>query len=397
MADNLSPEKINPTSRKVDALGFSKIRDMMGKVDRARRRGVHITNFSIGRPDFDTPPHIKEAAKKALDDGKVHYTGSAGILELREAVCRRLMQDFQVTCDPEEIVISTGATEAIYIALQAILNPGDEVIVPQPMYVYYNGWASLADAAFVNVPLLDSDNFLLKSEAVEKTITPRTKALILNSPHNPTGQVFEREDILKLAELAVRHDFLVIADDIYSHMLYDDAAHFNIARAPGMRERTIIIGSFSKSYAMDGWRIGYLAAPRRYIPNALKLHQHIVSCPNTFVQYGALAALTSSQDCRIEMVARFDRRRRLMMSLLDDIDLPYVRPRGAFYIFPSVKKYGLSSLEFCDLLLNKARVAVIPGTAFGPPGEGHVRFAYSTTREEIEKGMRRVKDTLQGL
>lgn len=375
----------------------SKIREVLSKVEIAKKEGIEITNFSIGRPDFDTPLHIKEATKKALDNGLVHYGSSAGITELREAVCKRFQEDYQLSFDPEEVLITVGATEAIYVGLQCVLNPGDEVIVPQPMYVYYIGWSLLGGAECITMPLRWENNFFLKAEEVKKYITNKTKALIINSPHNPTGQLFEKKDLFKIAELAVKHNFLIISDDIYNYMLYDNAEYFNIAKVPGMKERTLIIGSFSKSYAMDGWRIGYLIAPRQIISDALKMHQHIVSCPNTFVQVGARAALIESQKSVHEMVDEFDRRRILLLSYLDEIGLSYVRPRGAFYVFPSVKKYGLTSKELSDFLLNVARVAVVPGDAFGPTGEGYIRLAYSTSYEEIEKGMERVRVALKRL
>jgi len=218
--------------------------------------------------------------------------------------------------------------------------------------------------------------------------------LILNFPHNPTGQVLLREDLEPITRVANHHNIMVVADDIYNGMLYDGVEYFPISKAPGMKERTLIIGSFSKTYAMDGWRIGYLIAPRDVISHALKMHQHVVSCPNTFVQVGAQAALTSSQDCVREMVAEFDRRRRRLMSRLDEIGIAYVRPRGAFYIFPSIKKFGFTSVQFADFLFQKARVAVVPGDAFGPGGEGYVRISYCASEEEIEEGMERVRSAL---
>jgi len=327
----------------------------------------------------------------------VHYTASAGILPLREAVCARLEEDFQIKAHPDEVIISSGATEAIYIGLQSVLRPGDEVIVPEPMYVYYTGWSFLSGARCVTVPVSETDRFLLTADRLEEYITEKTRVLILNSPNNPTGQVYGKEDLLKIAELAVEHNLIVVSDDIYHHMVYDDIEYFPIARAPGMKERTLIIGSFSKSYAMDGWRVGYLVAPRSVISGAIKMHQHIVSCPNSFVQYGAQEALTASQDCLKEMVAEFDRRRQLLISCLESIGMPCVRPQGAFYAFPSVEKYGMSSKEFSTFLLNEARVAVVPGDAFGEAGAGHVRIAYSTSYEEIEQGMERVKAALDKL
>jgi aminotransferase len=387
----------NWSSKRVQSLKFSEIREVVTKVEAAKKQGISITNFSIGRPDFDTPDHIKAAAKDALDRGMVHYTASPGILPLREALAARLEKDFQLAADPDEIIFSTGATEAIYIALQAILEPGDEVVVPEPMYVYYTGWSILGGAACVTVPLSEADDFLLTADRLKEFITEKTKVVILNSPHNPTGQVYRQEDLKEIAELAIARDFLVIADDIYNHQVFDDLTYYPIARFPGMKERTLIIGSFSKSYAMDGWRIGYLIAPKNIISGAMKMHQHIVSCPNAFVQLGAQAALEGPQDCVREMADEFDRRRKLVISCLDQIGLPCVRPRGAFYAFPSIRKYGMTSKDFSDFLLSEARVAVVPGSAFGHAGEGHIRIAYSTSYEEIEQGMERVGNAVRKL
>jgi aspartate/methionine/tyrosine aminotransferase len=262
------------------------------------------------------------------------------------------------------------------------------------MYVYYDGWTFLGEATAVNFPL---DLIMKKTEDLEKYITKNTKLIILTSPHNPTGRIINRQSLEKIADLAKKYNFFVISDDIYNKMVYDDIEYTNIATFEGMKERTLIMGSFSKTYAMDGWRIGYLIGPKPFIKQALKMHQHILSCPNTFVQEGAKVALNSSQECVEKMVHEFDRRRKLMMSYLDDLGIPYDRPSGAFYIFPSIKKYGLSSKKFCDYLLEEARVAVVPGDAFGQGGEGYIRFSYTTSYENIEKGMERVRSALKKL
>jgi len=382
------------TSERIRQVRLSKIREVTAKVDEAKRKGIDIVNFSIGRPDFDTPEHIKEAARKALDRGLVHYTASAGRIELREAIARRLNQDYGLEVRPEEILVTVGAAEAVYIGILSVLNPGDEVLVPHPMYVYYEGYAAMGLGKPVSVPLREEDGFLLKARDIEKHLTERTKLLILNSPHNPTGQVFEEKDLKEIAALAVKRDFLILADDIYDAMVYDGMKHHPILKEPGMKERTLLIGSFSKAYAMDGWRIGYLVAPRDVLAESLKLHQHIVSCPNTFVQVGAEAALNGPQDSMHAMVAEFDRRRRLMMSCLEGMKIPYVRPRGAFYVFPNIKKFGLTSDEFSKFLFEKAGVAVVPGDAFGPTAEGYVRISYATSYEAIEKGMGRAEKAL---
>jgi aspartate/methionine/tyrosine aminotransferase len=372
----------------------SKIREVMDKTKKLKNQGIEVIEFSIGRPDFDTPEHIKEATKIALDKGLVHYTASAGTLELREAIIDRLKEDSQLIFEPDEIIVTVGAAEANYIATQTILNPGDEVLIPEPMYVYYSGWSFLGGATTVNFPL---DIILKQPEDLERYITEKTKLIILTSPHNPTGKVISPQSLEKIADLAKKYNFLVISDEIYSKLIYDNVECISIAKFDYMRERTLIIGSLSKTYAMDGWRVGYLIAPKPLIEEALKIHQHILSCPNTFVQEGARVALNSSQECVGKMVQEFDRRRKLMMSYLDDLELPYDQPKGAFYIFPSIKKFGLSSKEFCNFLLAEARVAVVPGDAFGQLGEGHVRFAYTTSYENIEKGMEKVKSALEKL
>jgi len=381
-------------SYRVQGIYPSKIREVMDKTKELKNQGIEVIDFSIGRPDFDTAKHIKEATKIALDKGLVHYTASAGTLDLREAIVYRLKEDFQLIVEPDEIIVTAGATEANYIATQTILNSGDEVLVPEPMYVYYSGWSFLGGATIVNFPL---DIILKQTENLEKYITEKTKLIILTSPHNPTGQVISRQSLEKIADLAKKYNFLVISDDIYNKMIYDNEEYVSIANFEDMKERTLIVGSLSKTYAMDGWRVGYLIAPKTITKQALKMHQHILSCPNTFVQEGAKVALVSSQECVEKMIHEFDRRRKLMMSYLDNLETPYDRPSGAFYIFPLIRKFGMNSEKFCEYLLDEAKVAVIPGNAFGKLGEGYVRFAYTTSYENIEKGMERVEKALEKL
>jgi aminotransferase len=371
-------------------LELSPIRKVFEKVQDAQRRGIDVVNLSVGRPDFDTPAHIKAAAQQAIEQGQVHYTSSPGLMELREAVCRRLADDHQLHYDPTEVLISVGATQAIFAALQTVLNPGDEVLIPEPMYVYYMGWSQLCQASGISIPLNGDDDFRLNIEEIRKRVTPRTKVFILTSPHNPTGQVFEKSDLAELGKLAVENDFLIISDDIYSRLLYYDLEYYHVTQDPEVKERTIVIGSFSKCYAMDGWRIGYMAGPRDIMAAALKIHQYMISCPNTFVQIGAHKALTDSQDCVAEMVAEFDRRRTMIMDRLDAMAVPYVRPRGAFYIFPSIKHFGMDSEAFCNYIFEEAKTAVVPGSAFGPSGEGYIRMSYATAYDRIEESMDRI-------
>jgi aminotransferase len=382
------------TSERTKGIYPSKIREVLSKVDELKKQGIHVTDFSIGRPDFDTPEHIKEAAKDALDKGMVHYTPSQGTRKFQEAVCHRLKEDYGLDFAPEDVFATVGASQAIYLAFQGILNPGDEVIAPEPMYVYYGGLAFLSGAKVRSVPTDDNELFIPTAEKIAQYITPETKAILLTSPNNPTGQVISKEEILKIAELAVKHDLIVVSDDIYNAIIYDECDYFPIAKAPGMKDRTLVINSFSKTYAMDGWRIGSLIVPHAMFPEMLKLQQHLVSCPNTFVQVGAAAALTESQECVREMTKEFDRRRILIMRYLDDEKIPYVRPRGAFYVFPDMRRYGMNSKDLALYLLNEARIAVVPGDAFGTTGEWHIRIAFSTTYEEIEDGMQRMVEAL---
>ncbi|NLL62419.1 MAG: pyridoxal phosphate-dependent aminotransferase [Candidatus Atribacteria bacterium] len=383
---------IKGASQRVQGIYFSKIREMTEKAAKMKREGIDIIELSQGRPDFDTPKHIIDATEYALQRGLVHYDMSAGTIGLREAIAYRMKEDFNLQFDISEIIVTIGAAEANYLVTQALLDPGDEMIVPDPMYVYYPGLAFLGGATMVSIPL---DTVICDPEKIEEHVTEKTKAILLTSPHNPTGQVIPKKSLEMIAQLAQKRDFFVISDDIYYKMIYEDRDDYiNIGSLPNMKERTFVIGSFSKTYAMDGWRIGYLAGPKEIMQQALKMHQHILSCPNTFVQEGARVALTSSQACVDDMVKEFDRRRKLMMSYFDDMGVSYKPPQGAFYLFPSIKEFGMNSVEFCNFLLTKARVAVVPGSAFGELGEGFVRFSYTTNYETIKEGMERVKSTL---
>ena len=380
-------------SDRVKALNFSKIRDWTNKAKAMKNKGIDVVELSQGRPDFDTPDHIIKATEEALKKGMVHYDLSAGTLALREAIAYRTKEDFNLDVDIDEIIVTIGASEANYLATQTLLNPGDEIIIPDPMYVYYPGWSFLAGAKTISAPL---DIILNEPEKLENYITEKTKLILLTSPHNPTGQVIPRKSLEVIASLSQKYNFFVISDDIYNKMIYENKSEYiSIATLDNMRKRTLMIGSLSKTYAMDGWRIGYLIGPENIIKQATKMHQHVLSCPNTFVQEGARVALTSSQDCVDKMVKEFDRRRKLMMSYLDDMGISYKPPQGAFYVFPSIKQFGMNSEKFCDFLLNEARVAVVPGSAFGKLGEGYVRFSYTTDYELIKEGMERVKVALK--
>ena len=380
-------------AERMKRIRLSGIRKVFENVAELERKGVKITHMEIGRPDLDTPSHIKEAAKKALDEGFVHYTASVGIPELREAIARKLSRDNGIRIDPDrQIIVTMGANEAVFLCMMGILNPGDEILVPEPMFVYYADWGEFAGAKTVSVPLRREENFRLRAEDIERCITPNSRMLILNSPHNPTGAVLDRDTLAAVAEVAKKHDLLVLSDEIYEKMVYDGAKHFSIASFPGMRDRTLTINGFSKAFSMTGWRLGYVVASGDFMSALLKVHQHAVVCPVSFAQKGAVAALTESQDCVDKMVREFDRRRKLVMDYLSEMEgVKVVRPQGAFYIFPSIKETGRSSQEIADYLLEEARVAVVPGSAFGSSGEGYIRIAYSTSYGNLEEGLSRIK------
>lgn len=380
-------------SERVQGINFSKIREMTSKAKKMKNEGFDIIELSQGRPDFDTPPHIIKATEEALQRGLVHYDDSAGTVSCREAIAYRIKEDFNLDIDIDEIIVTIGASEANYLVTQTMLDRGDEMIIPDPMYVYYPGFSFLGGAKTVSVPL---DMILRQPEGLEQYITKKTKLILLTSPHNPTGQIIPKKSLEVVAKLAQKHDFYIISDDIYYRMIYEKNTNYvSIAGLENMKNRTFMIGSLSKTYAMDGWRVGYLIGPNDLIKQALKMHQHIISCPNTFVQEGARVALTSSQECVDEMVKEFDRRRKLMMSYFDELEIPYKPPQGAFYIFPDIKKFGMNSEEFCDFLLDKSRIAVVPGSAFGKAGEGYVRFSYTTDYELIKEAMQRIKKALE--
>jgi len=375
---------------------FSGIRKVFEKAKRLEEEGQRVVNLGIGRPDFDTPAHIKQAAKEALDAGMVHYSSNYGLPELREAIAARLERDNGLTYDPNgEIIVTVGANEAVLMSMAATLNPGDEVIIPDPAWLHYFYCARLVGAVPVAVPLREEKEFKLDPDDVARAITPRMRMLVVTTPHNPTGSVLDEEILQALADIAERYDLLVLSDEIYDKIIYDGVRHISFATLPGMRERTLTVNGFSKTYAMDGWRLGYVAAPRALIALLIRVHQYTTVCATTFIQMGAVAAYRGPQDCVAEMAAEFDRRRQYLIPALNEIEgISCVRPQGAFYAFPSIKATGKSSAEIADFLLEEAKVALIPGSAFGQYGEGYLRIAYSNPLENIQEAVERIKTAL---
>lgn len=349
-----------------------------------------VLSLGVGEPDFPTPPPVCRAGIASITQGNTGYTSNAGILELRQALARHLARRYGVSYAPEtEIIITAGVSEALHTTMLAIVNPGDEVIVPEPCFVAYVPDVLLAGGVPVRVPTYAKDEFQLTPEQVEAALTPRTVAILLSYPNNPTGAVMSRERLLQIAQLAEKHDLIVISDEIYDRFVYG-VEHICFPSLPNMRERTVLLGGFSKAYAMTGWRIGYAAGPREIIENLFKIHQHLIMSAPTMGQIAALEALERGEECVEKMVAEFGLRRDVVVEGLKDIGLPCVTPRGAFYAFPSVETTGLSCLEFSKRLLLEEKVAVVPGNAFGSCGEGHVRIAYTLPISSLEEALHRI-------
>ncbi|MEJ5199009.1 MAG: pyridoxal phosphate-dependent aminotransferase [Anaerolineae bacterium] len=387
-------------ARRVVGLAGSATVSVMDKARRLRAEGRSVVDLSGGDPDFPTAPHVTEAAIRSLQNGFTHYTPSRGIPELLKAIARKLADENGVRYDPaREIIVMPGAKQALFVAAQALLDPGDEMILFSPAWVSYEPCAALAGATTVYVPMNMSTTPAQLKAALAAAISPRTKLGIVNTPNNPTGQVWSRAHLEVVAEAAQAHDFLVLSDEIYEKLIYDGEEHISIASLSGMWERTLILNGLSKSHAMTGWRLGYIAGPEPLVTEMLKIHQHSATCASSFVQEAAVAALNGPQEYTDYMIGRYKARRDRLVAALNAI--PGIHcdlPQGAFYAFPNIAGTGLSSLEFADRLLDAEAVAVTPGDAFGPGGEGYVRLSYANSDEMLEEGARRIKrfvDSLQ--
>jgi aminotransferase len=349
-----------------------------------------VISLGIGEPDFDTPPAIVRAGIQSLQTGETHYTSNSGILELRVALAEHLERLYGLRYEPEtELLITVGVSEALHLALAATVDPDDQVIVPEPCFVSYNPEVVFAGGVPKNVRTRVEQDFQVLSSQVEAIVTSKTKALLLGYPNNPTGAVMSRERLVDLADLAERHDLLVISDEIYDRLVYG-TEHTCFASLPGMRQRTILLGGFSKAYAMTGWRIGYAAAPAEILAAMRKVHQYTIMSAPTTAQHAALAALRHGEEAVQEMVARYDRRRRLIVDGLNSIGLTCFEPKGAFYAFPSIGITDMTDEEFSERLLVEEKVACVPGSAFGACGAGHVRCSYATAYSKIEQALERM-------
>jgi aminotransferase len=349
-----------------------------------------VISLGIGEPDFVTPEHISQAGIDSLNMGCTSYSSNAGAIELRELIARKMEELYGIRYDPEtEVLVTVGASEAIVDAMIAVLDPGDEVIVPQPCFVSYVPSVIFAGGTPVTVDTYYENRFAVNAEDIRAKVTPRTKMLFLGYPNNPTGAVVPRDEMLRIAQIAQEHDLVVLSDEIYDRLVYG-VQHVCVASLPGMRDRTLHVGGFSKSYAMTGWRIGFIAGPSEPMAAIAKVHQYAIMCAPTIAQYAAIAALQNGESDVQRMVGEYDRRRRVIVKGLNSIGLPTFEPQGAFYCFPKISVLGMSDQDFAERLLLEEKVAVVPGSAFGPTGEGHVRICYAAPIEEIEEALTRI-------
>ena len=350
-----------------------------------------VISLGVGEPDFSTPWHISEAAIKSLEKGYTMYTSNSGTPELRQELSRHLMNEYGVGYNPNtELLITVGSSEALDLSMRALLNPGDEVLMPDPCYVAYESCVVMAGGTPVKIATSQENGFEINPSDLEKLVTKKTRAIVIGYPANPTGAVMSRNKLMEIADIALRHHLIVVSDEIYAKLIYD-TEHTCFATLPGMKSSTILLGGFSKAYAMTGWRIGYSAAPAEITAAMTKIHQYTMMCASTMAQVAALEALRSGESSVIEMVKDYNKRRRVILHGLEDIGLSCFEPKGAFYVFPSIRSTGMTSEEFAETLLTEEKVAVVPGSAFGKYGEGYVRCCYATSMDNINEALHRMK------
>ena len=356
-----------------------------------------VIALGVGEPDFKTPYSVRQAAIQNLQHGQTRYTANAGLSELRRAISDYLKRKFDLAYDKkDEILVTVGGSEAIDLAIRAFLNPGDEVLIPEPCFVCYSPIVTLTSGVPVSIQTREEDEFRLTPEQLEAAITPKTKMLVLPYPNNPTGAVMRREHLEAIAEVIRRHDIIVLSDEIYAELTYN-GRHVSIASLPGMKERTIVVNGFSKTFAMTGWRLGYAAGPAAAIKQMTKLHQYAIMCAPTTSQYAAIVALDHCEENIRQMREEYNTRRRFVVDAFNKMGLHTFEPEGAFYVFPCIKSTGLGSEEFCERLLYEKKVAVVPGNAFGDSGEGFIRVSYSYSVQHLSAALRRIAEFLQEL
>ena len=385
-------------AKRMETLPFSGIRIMMERADKMQREGIDIIHMEIGRPDFDTPNIIKEALYKSVRDGNVFYTSNYGTIELRKAICKKLKRDNNIPYALEEVLVTIGVGEGTYTAMAAFLDAGDEVLVPDPVWLNYIHVPNFFGAKPVLYTLNERNGYQIDATELEKLITSRTKMLVLNSPANPTGAVQTKETLERIAQIAERHNLIVVSDEIYEKLVYGNTKHISFASLPGMKKRTITLNGFSKCYSMTGWRLGYIAAPVDFIQAMVRVHQYINTCASSFVQEAAITALEKGEPDVRRMVAEYQHRRDYAVNAINQMAGIHCRcPDGAFYIFVNVKNLHRSSQEIAEYLLDQAHIATTPGSAFGPGGEGYIRFSYACNYDRIVEGMARLEKAVDEL
>ena len=382
----------NPLSKAITEIQPSGIRRFFD----AASTMSNVISLGVGEPDFDTPWHVREEGIYSLEKGRTFYTGNSGLLELREEIGRYLDRRFGLSYSADEILVTVGGSEAIDIGFRTMLDPGDEGIIPEPCYVSYLPCVKLAGGVPVRLPLEEKDQFKLTKEKLLSAITDKTKILVLPFPNNPTGAILNRGELQIIADIVKEHDLFVMSDEIYSELNYE-GGHVSIASIPGMRERTIVINGFSKSYAMTGWRLGYAAGPKEIMKQMLKIHQFVIMCAPTTSQYAAIEALRNGDEDVRRMRESYDERRRFLVNALNEMGLPCFEPKGAFYVFPNISAYGMTSEEFARRLLEQERVAVVPGTAFGECGEGFLRISYAYSIDNLKKALDKIEKFIDTL
>ncbi len=381
---------------RMDRMAPSGIRKVNEKALAMERAGEKVLHFEIGRPDFDTPEYIKKAADQAIEEGKVHYTSNFGLMELRQAIAEKLKRENHVDYKATEVLVTVGLSEAVFAVLAALLEEGDELLVPDPVWLNYINVPNLLGAKAVTYSLKEDNGYQMDLDEVRSKITPKTRGIVIVTPNNPTGGVLEEDVLKELAEIAKANDLMVIADEIYERLVYDGAKHVSIASLPGMKERTFTMNGMSKAYAMDGWRLGYVAAPEEYITVMNKFHQHNTTCAPNFVQVAGIAALTQEKDEVQKMVAEYQRRRDYAVQAINAIDgISCLCPKGAFYIFINCKQLGKTSAELSQYFLEQAKIALVPGDVFGPGGEGYLRMSFAASYESIVEGCERLKAAVE--
>jgi aminotransferase len=383
-------------SIKAKRIPYSQIRVVFDRARELEKQGKHIIHLEIGRPDFDTPDHIVEAAIKALKDGKHHYCPNAGVPELRQAIVEKIAEEYKLEYNADsEVIVTNGVAEAVYLAINALLDPGDQILIPDPAWLNYQQVTLSNYVEPVPYELFGKKDFQPDPEDIEQRITPRTKAILLLSPSNPTGSVLHPVTVEKITAIAEKHDLLILSDEIYRKIIFPPAEHISSATLPGMRERTLILDGFSKFYSMTGWRMGYVLGPEKLVNPMLRYHQYMITSVNTFAQWGAIEALKGDQSPSKSMVEEFKKRRDYIHEAVNQIPgFLCVKPDGAFYIFPNIQKTGMDGFQMSHMLLEKAGVATVAGECFGKCGAGHIRISYSNSMDNLQKAVARIEETM---